>query len=69
MITLNIYGQKISTTKVRIWKDGAWRAECLVEGASYEVSYPAEFGTAFLNFVKDGIFNVHRLNAVLRGES
>ena len=67
MITLTIYGQRINTTKVRIWKDGAWRAECLVEGRRWEASYPAEFGPKFLNIIKEGIFNTHQVIALLSG--
>jgi hypothetical protein len=69
VITLDIYGQKIRTTKVRIWKDEAWRAKCLVEGRPLEVSYPAEFGPRFLRFVADSIFDSYRVIAILRGES
>ena len=69
MITLNIYGQKISTTKVRIWKDTAWRAKCLVEGRRWEVSYPAEFGPKFLLFIQESIYNAYRVVAFLRGDA
>lgn len=69
MITLSIYGQTISATKVRIWKDRAWRAKCLVNGHPLEISYPAEFGPKFLRFVEDSIYNSHRVFALLRGKS
>ena len=69
MITLNIYGQKINTTIVRIWKDGAWRAKCLVEGRRWEVSYPAEFGPKFLNFIKESIFSAYQVTAFLSGNT
>lgn len=67
MITLSIYGHKINTTKVRIWKDGAWRAACRVEGREWEASYPADFGPKFLQFVRDGIYNSYQMVALLRG--
>jgi hypothetical protein len=68
MIQLSVYGQTINSTKVRIWKDGAWRAACLIEGRRFEVSYPSEFGPKFLRFVEDGIYNAYRVTQLLGGK-
>lgn len=65
---MKVHGVEIEgLSRVKVWKDGAWRVKYTLAGKPCELSYPGEFGEGFFRFVQDSIFNHQRVHDLLAG--